>query len=59
MIEVSQAAAFYIRKHSPSSHISMASKNKNSNGKTYFAIEEAITFKLLKEFHEKELNGQL
>ena len=55
MVQVTKAEAEYILAHSKNIHITTTSKGKASRQKKRYADELRETFRLLKEFHRKQL----
>ena len=58
IIQINKLESIYIRERSPTTHIGISSRSKNSRGKSYFTEETGIVFRLLREFRESQLNGQ-
>jgi hypothetical protein len=53
MMPITQDESFYIKKHSPTTHIMITSKNKRGKAKNYFAESTKIVLKLLDEYKNK------
>lgn len=54
MKQISQRASFFIKRHSPSTVITIMSATKRGRGKTYAVEETREAMKLLEDFKQSE-----